>query len=375
MKTFESIMALLGRKLWIGVWIVGVMIFLSYYARIEYMPDFDVSSLSFLLLAAAVVGTLFVASIGIIVLLPALVWWWTVLGRKEYKAFWFGWENSKSLAWWFGYPFVPTLVAGFTAFYMYFLLQLPSICAFVVFAVGVLISIVWLWIGLKKNGIAGGWFKIKYVLCWTFSWSTFILPFLFIALIVFKHAKVDFPEAEQPMQLFYLGILLVLAVMASLLALQPFPAFRNFPAKLRPVAQFAVVGGFFTLVLFLVPGTGDVLPKAVMRALGIGGDIPVGVIFSTEGRLAASALGIASEGSGDNARSASLLLRSRLGTEYVFAQEGSQFQYVFPKAAVSGIRRKDDNSRQSSSEPNATDRTPSPSSLPLEREEQRIYLY
>jgi hypothetical protein len=146
------------------------------------------------------------------------------------------------------------------------------------------------------------------------------------------------------MQLFYLGALSVLAVMASVLALQPSPAFTNFPVKLRPVAQFAAVGGFFTLVLFLIPGTGHVLPKAVMRALGIGGDIPVSVVFSTEGGRAASALGIAQEAP-EGIAPVSLLLRSRLGTEYVFTQKGSRFQYVLPKTAVSGIRRELENEK------------------------------
>lgn len=339
MKIFENPAVLLGRKLWIGAWLVGAMIFLSYYARIEYMPDFDVSSLSFLLLAAALVGALFVASISIFAVLPALIWKGMILGKQEYKAFLFGWENSKSLMWWFGAPFFPTLGVGLVAFYMYFPLKLPGICAVVVFAVGFLISIVWLLVGLKRKGIASGWFKLKYVLCWMFSWSMFILPFLFIATIVFEHAKVDFPEAEQAMQLFYLGALSVLAVMAPVLALQPSTAFKNFPAKLRPAAQFTAVGGFFTLVLFLVPGTGHTLPKAVMRVLGIGGDIPVSVIFSTEGGRAASALGITHEAPEGNTSPVSLLLRSRLGTEYVFTQKGSRFQYVLPKAAVSGMRR------------------------------------
>ncbi len=325
------------------------------------MPDFDVSSLSFLLLAAALVGTLFVASISIFALLPALIWRWTILGRKEYQAFLFGWENSKSIGWWFGLPFVPTLGAGFAAFYMYFFLKLSGIYAVAAFSVGFLISVAWLWIGLKRKGIAGGWFKVKYVLCWTFSWLTFTWLFFFVALIVFKHAKVDFPEAEQAMQLFYLGALSVLAVITSVLALDPSlaVAFRNFPTKLRPVAQFMAVGGFFTLVLFLVPGTWHVLPKAVMRALGIGGDIPVSVVFSTEGGRAASALGIEQEASEGDASRGSLLLRSRLGTEYVFTQEGSQFQYVLPKAAVSGMRLnvKMKKPRQSNSEPSARDRS------------------
>lgn len=69
MKIFENPAALLGRKLWIGAWLVGALIFLSYYVRIEYMPDFDVSALSFLLLAAALVGALFVVSISIFAVL------------------------------------------------------------------------------------------------------------------------------------------------------------------------------------------------------------------------------------------------------------------------------------------------------------------
>lgn len=341
MEIFENPAALLGkRNFWIGVWLVGVVIFLTYYMGIGYMPDFEVSSLSFLLLVAAFVGLLFVVLISMFVLLPALVWKWTILGRKEYRAFLFGWENSKSISLWFGLPFVPTLAAGLAAFYLYFFRERPGFYVGVVFVAGLLISIVWLWIGLKQKRIVGWRFKGWYVGCWVFSWFMFIVPFTFIALIV-GNVKVYFPEAEQATQLFFLGSLAVLAVMASVIALEPSlaPSFRSFPVKLRRIAQFMAVGGFFTLVLFLIPGTWHVFPKAVMRALGIGGDVPVTVVFSMEGGRVASLLGLIQEVPDGNAVPVSLLLRSRLGTEYVFTQKDSRFQYILPKAAVAGMSR------------------------------------
>lgn len=341
MEVFENLALLLGkRNFWIGGWLVGVAIFLSYYMRIGYMPDFDVSSLSFVLLAAALIGTLVVVLISVYVVLPALVWQWRVLGRKEYEPFLFSCENSRSIRLWFGAPFVPTLVSGLAAFYLYFFWEKTGFYVAVVFAVGLLFSIAWLWRGLKQKGIVGWRFNVKFVASWMLCWLMFILPFYFIVLIVAR-ANVDLPVAEQGWRSLYIIPLAILAMMASVMALDPYqsPTFSSFPVKLRRVAQFMVVGGFFTLFLFLNPGTWHVLPNAVMRALGLGGDVPVTVVFSTEGGRAASALGMVQEAPGGNAAPVSLLLRSRLGTEYVFAQKGSRFQYILPKAAVTGMSR------------------------------------
>ena len=136
MKIFENPAALLGRNFWIGAWLVGAVIFLMYYVRIEYMPDFDVSSLSFLLLVAALVGTLFVVSISMFVLLPALIWQWTILGRKEYQAFCLDGKTANPSAGGLGCPSFQRWGQGLPHSICIFFLQLPSFYAEAILVVG-----------------------------------------------------------------------------------------------------------------------------------------------------------------------------------------------------------------------------------------------
>ncbi|MBI3776334.1 MAG: hypothetical protein HY273_12435 [Gammaproteobacteria bacterium] len=148
------------------------------------------------------------------------------------------------------------------------------------------------------------------------------------------------PDIGQIFQWIFFFLLSALAIFASAMALQHgVVKFENVAPKWRIGAQFMTVGGVFALVLFLVPGVWPLLPTIVMRNLGLGGDLHVRVVLNDEGWKVASAFGISPEDHGDKTPTAALLLRSRLGSEFLFLNNDVQFS--LPKSLVLGVLYED----------------------------------
>lgn len=331
---------LLGPRFWGGALFLGWLIFFSYYMHISYLPDFDFFSLAHFLLAAAFVGAVLLLSISVVTLCPALMWRATVFGNKEYSKFEFELERSTSIMMWFAGPFFPIFIFCFFAFYVDFIGGYSSIVISLI-VVGLVLSYLWLHLGLTKHGVTPrGRFYWWYIICWGVSWTTFIVPLGLIAIFVFASEQLISPNIGQIPQWTFFFLLSALAIFASAIALQQgVVKFENVAPKWRIDVQFMTVGGVFALVLFLIPGVWSLLPTIVMRNLGLGGDLPVRVVLNDDGWKVASAFGISPGDHADKSPAVALLLRSRLGSEFLFFNNNMQFS--LPKSMVLGVLYED----------------------------------
>lgn len=332
MEIIEYLEVLFGRKFWSAALFSGGLIFLAYFIYIGFIPELDITALVYLLLAAAFVGVFLVAYLALANILPAIVWQAAVIGKEEYKEF--GLDAGKyGHKLWFGLSFLPTLVGVLTV-----LSTDPGFwMSWAIFVGGLVVSLTSLITGMRLKKISTR-IQLKYILAWTLSWCTFAIPLMFI----FFFLSAGIRETASPIETYsYLFGLPIIAVIWNVIAVRPdsdFKIVEKVPERWRPFAWSTIVGLSTVLVLTIVTRSAWMIPNAVMRAYGLGGDINVSLILNEEGWRALSLLSIPSDGQqGNTYRVEHVLLRFRLGNQYVFSHDQSG-QFSLPKSYVLAMR-------------------------------------
>lgn len=340
MDIMEYVEALFGRKFWASALLFGAAILTIYYLHISYLPDPDVTVLVYLLLAAALAGAFIIVYIALATILPAVIWRGTIFGKKEYAAFKFGSKKSHSLLWWFGLPFVPTLISLMVI--MLFDIGAGSYRG-VFLGAGILSSITWLYVGLRQKKISGLKLKAIFIGTWILSWSMFAGSFLFVYAFVRAGFSEVSGESDHQIAWLYFFALLLMAVIGNVVVLeQPIASpIRKLPKKWRVVVWPCIVAIMLVAFIGLASRSWWVVPQMVMRAYGLGGDIEVSMVVNKDGQDAVQALDIPMDcKDGGACRVDNILLRSRLGSRYVLATKQSK-KFTLPSAVILAIREKE----------------------------------
>lgn len=313
---------------------MGGMLLLIYFVHIDYLPDPDVAALVYLLLAAAVAGAFLIGFIAIANVLPAMIWNATILGKKEFENFQFGSERSRSLLFWFGLPFIPTL----TAVTLALLFEWEFTESLAIFLCGFAISLAWLYYGLRRHGIKGWKVEGRYLIAWSLSWFTFVAPFIFILMFVTQGFATADTGGERIFAWIYLILLLLIAVCGNVIALQyKNRVMQSLSEKWRWVACSSAVAVILLFIVSFAAKAWWVVPQMVMRAYGLGGDMKVHLVFNKEGQDTLRVLKIPMDCTDTSACGIdTLLLRSRLGSRYVLFH-GQVGQIVIPASTVLAI--------------------------------------
>lgn len=313
---------------------MGGMLLLIYFVHIDYLPDPDVAALVYLLLAAAVMGAFLIGFIAIANVLPAMIWNAAILGKKEFENFQFGSEKSRSLLFWFGLPFIPTLIA----FTLALLFEWEFTDSLAIFLCGFAVSLAWLYYGLRRHGIKDWKVEGRYLIAWSGSWITFVAPFLFVLIFVRQGFATADTDLERVFAWVYLIGLLFLVSSGNVIALQHDKwMLRNLSEKWRRAVRTSAVAVILLFIVSFATKAWWVVPQMVMRVYGLGGDMKVRLVFNKEGQDTLRALKIPMDCADTSAcRIDTLLLRSRLGSRYVLfhRQVG---QIVIPASTVLAI--------------------------------------
>lgn len=313
---------------------MGGMLLLMYFVHIGYLPDPDVAALVYLLLAAAVAGAFLIGFIAIANVLPAMIWNEMILGKKEFENFQFGSERSRSLLFWFGLPFIPTL----TAFTLALLFEWEFTESLAIFLCGFAISLAWLYYGLRRHGIKDWKVEGRYLIAWSISWVTFVASFLFILMFVMQGFATADTGGERIFAWIYLILLLFIAVCGNVIALQlNNRVMQNISEKWRWAVWSSAVAVILLFIVSFAAKAWWVVPQMVMRAYGLGGDMKVHLVLNKEGQDILRVLKIPMDCTDTSACGIdTLLLRSRLGSRYVLFH-GQVGQIVIPASTVLAI--------------------------------------
>lgn len=245
---------------------VGFLIFLIYFCQNNFFPSFDVFSLTSLLLAAFVIGLAAYLVLVFGIAAPGFFWFDTfvkdsqVKEELEYSRVWrFGCKNNENLRR-IGriYFFLPLLF--FNLFFLWVATadyvdgDLKAVVSVVVFIIVILLSATELGV-VYKLGFGS---LVKYAMATFVSvFLSSVVNIIVILIVVKAHAE----AADESVQmLIAVGSTIGLALVFFVSAIAGLTSYR----------YTVVFSAIFAILLSLIVGAWAVLPKNIIRILGIG---------------------------------------------------------------------------------------------------------
>lgn len=255
---------------WSSFLLLGGGIFIIYYARIGYMPDFDLKSSVTITAAAAVTAVVITAILLSMMVLPGAFWGevWSQLGAKsKIKKYWAECGPEATffrLLVWFAMP----LVSIYIGLFLYFFIEWFSLFFPVMVFFGLLFYLV------RKSGF-GFWESLKE---WGFLFFanvvSAILLFLPLSLVyklsVQQDHYLDFPSWFAA---FLAAIFIVFTNVASAAPQE----------KASPILKNLILGSVALFVVLWVFGKFDRIPVSVMSIYKFGNIEADELVLSEEG--------------------------------------------------------------------------------------------